>query len=169
MPETTKKPRVTKAPAAKPVRVKKVAVAASSAPIVASSREDKYLYAVGGRKSARAIVRLYEAGSGKRQVNDRDFTNYFSTDQLRNIAEAPLVFSGMLESADIIAKAHGGGIRGQAEAMRLAIARAILLAKGVEARPGLRGNGFLTRDSRKKERKKYGLKKARRAPQWGKR
>ena len=169
---TTKKPRATKAAAPKAPRAVKKAVAPTPKKTVAAvateKREDKYLYAVGGRKSARAIVRMYETGSGKRTVNGRDFTNYFATDELRNIAESPLVFAGKLDNVDIIAKAHGGGIRGQADAMRLAIARAILMTSET-MRPGLRGNGFLTRDSRKKERKKPGLKKARRAPQWGKR
>lgn len=170
---TTKKPRATKAAGApKAPRAKKVAAPAvakvASASLVANDRTDKYLYTVGGRKTARAIIRFYEAGTGQRQVNGRDFADYFKTKELIDIAESPLVFSGKMDNVDIIAKAHGGGTRGQADAMRLAIARAILMASET-ARQGLRANGFLTRDSRKKERKKYGLKGARRAPQWGKR
>jgi len=175
MPETTtKKPRVTKAASApKAPRAKKAPVAPTAPKIVAPSasaekRTDKYLYTVGGRKSARAIIRFYEAGTGKRTVNGREFSNYFATQELLNVAESALVFAGKIDNVDIVAKAHGGGSRGQADAMRLAIARAILMSNEA-TRPGLRGNGFLTRDSRKKERKKYGLKKARRAPQWGKR
>ncbi len=154
------KPRVAKA------KVQKVAAAPKAPSMVAPS--GTYIYAIGGRKQARAVVRLYQGGKGVRTVNSRPFANYFATEDLRTIAEAPLVATGMLDSVDIVARATGGGSRGQAEAMRHALARAVSIVEP-SVRPTMRSKGFLTRDSRQKERKKYGLKKARRAPQWGKR
>lgn len=121
----------------------------------------------GRRKNAIARVRLV-AGDGKVVVNKRALDEYFGKKTLEMIVKQPLVLTNTLSQYDILAKAEGGGITGQAGAIRLGIARALL-----KADPSLRGAlkkaGFLTRDPRMKERKKYGLKSARRAPQYSKR
>ena len=121
----------------------------------------------GRRKCSVARVRL-TTGSGKIVVNDQELNEYFDLDTLITIVKQPLVLTETVENVDIIANIYGGGKAGQAGALRHGIARAL-----VEFRPELRAEikkaGFLTRDARKKERKKYGLKKARRAPQFSKR
>ena len=121
----------------------------------------------GRRKCSVARVRL-TTGSGKIVVNDAELKEYFDLDTLITIVKQPLVLTETTENVDIVANIYGGGKAGQAGALRHGIARAL-----VEFRPELRAEikkaGFLTRDARKKERKKYGLKKARRAPQFSKR
>lgn len=121
----------------------------------------------GRRKSSIARVRLVE-GKGNITVNGKDINEYFGEETLRVIVKQPLTVTNTLTKFDVIAKVQGGGFSGQAGAVRHGIARALNEAN-VEYRPVLKSNGFLTRDPRMKERKKYGLKKARKAPQFSKR
>ena len=122
--------------------------------------------AVGRRKEAVARVRLVP-GDGKIVVNKRDIDNYFGLDTLKMIIRQPLNLTNTT-NFDVLVNVHGGGIAGQAGALRHGISRALLLVNP-EFRPLLKKAGFLTRDPRMKERKKYGLKAARRAPQFSKR
>lgn len=124
-------------------------------------------YGTGRRKTSIARVRLVP-GKGKVVVNDRPLDEFFGKKTLEMIARQPLALTKSEGRFDVIAKVHGGGITGQAGAIRLGIARALLKADP-EIKPTLKRAGFLTRDPRMKERKKYGLKKARRAPQFSKR
>ena len=101
-------------------------------------------------------------------INDKDFNVYFSTPRLRSTAVAPLREMGKLETVDITVRAVGGGLTGQADAVKMGIARALVMLDE-DLRKTLRAHGFLTRDARKKERKKFGLRGARRAKQWRKR
>lgn len=121
----------------------------------------------GRRKNAIARVRLVP-GSGKIVVNKRDLDEYFDYDTLKVIVREPLAVTETLDKYDVFVNVHGGGYTGQAGAIRHGIARALLESDG-ELRPVLKKEGFLTRDQRMKERKKYGLKKARKAPQFSKR
>jgi len=127
-----------------------------------------YFYGTGRRKSSVARVHVYPNGSGEITINGRTIDNYFGLDTLKLIVRQPLVATETLEKVDIVAKVAGGGFTGQAGAIRHGIARA-LLSVNEEFRPILKKAGFLTRDPRMKERKKYGLKAARRAPQFSKR
>jgi len=129
----------------------------------------RYYYAVGRRKTATAQVRLYEKGKGEIIINNKDYTEYFPTVELQNTVVAPLELVGLAGKIDVSAIVKGGGIRGQAEAIRHGIARALIKINEEEYRKILRAEGYLTRDPRAKERKKPGLKRARRAPQWSKR
>ena len=122
---------------------------------------------VGRRKEAIVRVRLVP-GSGKIICNGRDLENYFPSKVHQQLIREPLVTAEKAESFDVIANLRGGGIAGQAGALRLGIARA-LVASDPDDRPSLKKAGFLTRDARVKESKKYGLKKARKAPQYSKR
>ncbi|KAJ52260.1 small subunit ribosomal protein S9 [Clostridium tetanomorphum] len=124
-------------------------------------------FGTGRRKKAIARVRLVP-GEGKVLVNKRDIENYFGLETLRVIVNQPLVLTGTKEKFDVLVNVHGGGFTGQAGAIRHGISRALLKADE-SLRPELKKAGFLTRDPRMKERKKYGLKKARRAPQFSKR
>ena len=121
----------------------------------------------GRRKTAVARVRI-NVGSGNIIVNGRQYKEYFPLDNLRNTVVQPLTCTETLNKYDVAINVRGGGLTGQAEAIRHGIARALLEA-GDDYRPTLKAAGFLTRDSRCKERKKYGLKGARRAPQFSKR
>lgn len=121
----------------------------------------------GRRKSSVARVRLVP-GNGNITVNDREITNYIPFEALREVVKQPLVATETLGSYDILVNVKGGGYTGQAGAIRHGIARALLQADP-EFRPTLKRAGLLTRDARMKERKKYGLKGARRAPQFSKR
>ena len=121
----------------------------------------------GRRKSSIARVRLVE-GKGNITVNGKDINEYFGEETLRVIVKQPLTVTNTLSKYDVIAKVQGGGFSGQAGAVRHGIARALNEANA-EYRTVLKSNGFLTRDPRMKERKKYGLKKARKAPQFSKR
>ncbi len=124
-------------------------------------------YGTGRRKNSVARVRLLP-GDGKITINTRDIDNYFGMETLKLIVRQPLVLTNTVQRFDIIVKVNGGGYTGQAGAIRHGISRALLEAdKGL--RPMLKKAGFLTRDSRMKERKKYGLKKARKASQFSKR
>lgn len=124
-------------------------------------------YGTGRRKNAIARVRLVP-GEGKVIVNDRDLSEYFGKKTLEMIVKQPLNLTNTLSQFNVLAKVNGGGTTGQAGAVRLGIARALVKAD-TELRPALKKAGFLTRDPRMKERKKYGLKAARRAPQYSKR
>ena len=128
----------------------------------------KYFYGTGRRKSSVARVRVYENGTGSITINGRDIDNYFGLDTLKMVVRQPLVSTDMLGKVDVVVTVCGGGVTGQAGAIRHGISRALLLVNG-EFRPTLKAAGFLTRDPRMKERKKYGLKAARRAPQFSKR
>ncbi|NLY39167.1 MAG: 30S ribosomal protein S9 [Firmicutes bacterium] len=123
--------------------------------------------ATGRRKTSVARVRLVP-GSGRIVINGKPMDQYFGAETLKLIVRQPLAATETLDRFDIIAKVEGGGFSGQAGAIRHGIARALLLAED-DYRPTLKKNGYLTRDPRMKERKKYGLKKARRAPQFSKR
>ncbi len=131
------------------------------------SAENIVFLGTGRRKSSIARVRLVN-GTGKITVNGKDLDEYFGVETLKVIVKQPLVASNTLDKYDVICKVIGGGISGQAGAIRHGISRALLEANG-EYRPILKANGYLTRDARMKERKKYGLKKARKAPQFSKR
>ena len=124
-------------------------------------------YGTGRRKTSIARVRLVP-GEGKVTINKRDEQNYFGLETLRIIVNQPLVLTGTKEKFDVIVNVIGGGYTGQAGAIRHGISRALLKADET-LRPELKKAGFLTRDPRMKERKKYGLKAARRAPQFSKR
>ena len=128
----------------------------------------KYFYGTGRRKSSVARVRVYENGTGMITINGRDIDNYFGRDTLKLIVRQPLVSTDLLGKVDVVVNVCGGGVTGQAGAIRHGISRALLVANA-EYRPTLKAAGFLTRDPRMKERKKYGLKAARRAPQFSKR
>nr|WP_300094990.1 30S ribosomal protein S9 [Sedimentibacter sp.] len=121
----------------------------------------------GRRKKAIARVRLVP-GTGKININKRDLEDYIKYETLRTIVREPLVITDTLGQYDVLVNVNGGGYTGQAGAIRHGISRALLQVDG-ELRPILKKAGFLTRDSRMKERKKYGLKKARRASQFSKR
>lgn len=128
-----------------------------------------YLYAIGKRKTAAARIRLYPKDSrGLIMVNDKDYKVYFPYFEYQNEIEQPLKKAGLLGKYFISVKVIGGGLRGQSQAIRHGLAR-VLLKINETYRKALRSEGWLTRDPRKKERKKPGLKRARRAPQWQKR
>ncbi len=126
-----------------------------------------YFYGTGRRKSSVARVRVYN-GTGKITINDRDIDEYFGLETLKLIVRQPLAVTKTNGKFDIVCRVGGGGVTGQAGAIRHGLSRA-LLQYDAELRPILKKAGFLTRDPRMKERKKYGLKGARRAPQFSKR
>lgn len=127
----------------------------------------EFKYGTGRRKNATARTRLY-TGSGKIEVNGRPFENYFPRKSLQMIIRQPLVLAKLLEKTDVKVNVQGGGVSGQAEAVRHGISRA-LLEVDASLRDVLKKAGLLTRDSRKKERKKYGLRAARARYQYSKR
>ena len=127
-----------------------------------------YIYAVGRRKKAIARVRLYKNGEGKIIINEKELEKYFSTPELQKIVKQPLEVVGKLKDFNFTIKVEGGGSKGQAESCRHGIARTLLLFDK-SLKPNLKAEGYLKRDPRRKERKKPGLKRARRAPQWSKR
>ena len=126
-----------------------------------------YFYGTGRRKKSVARVRVYP-GTGKITINGRDIDEYFGLETLKLIVRQPLALTGTTEKFDIVCRVNGGGVTGQAGAIRHGLSRA-LLQYDEALRPALKKAGFLTRDPRMKERKKYGLKGARRAPQFSKR
>ena len=127
-----------------------------------------YLYGTGRRKSSTARVHLFQGGTGVITINGRDIDDYFGLETLKLIVRQPLNTVGLLGKVDIEATVAGGGVSGQAGAIRHGISRALVVLNP-EYRPALKAAGFMTRDPRMKERKKYGLKAARRAPQFSKR
>ena len=132
-----------------------------------AKKENIVFYGTGRRKNAIARVRLVE-GTGKITINGKDIDEFFGLETLKVIVRQPLTVTNTSSKFDVIATVKGGGISSQAGAIRHGIARALNAANS-EYRPALKTNGFLTRDPRMKERKKYGLKKARKAPQFSKR
>ena len=130
-------------------------------------KEGHYFYANGKRKTSVARVRLYENGKGEIMINTKSINEYFFGELIGSI-KAPLKIANALKLFDVVALIQGGGISSQADALRHGISKA-LLEYDPDLRPELKKAGFLTRDSRVKERKKFGLKRARRAPQWAKR
>ena len=135
---------------------------------MAKAKSEKIVFCgTGRRKKSIARVRLVE-GSGVITINGKDINEYFGTETLKVIVKQPLTVTNTIAKYDVIATVTGGGFTGQAGAIRHGIARALNEANA-EFRPVLKSNGFLTRDPRMKERKKYGLKKARKAPQFSKR
>ena len=134
----------------------------------ATSKKKVQYWGTGRRKKAVARVRLIPAGDGQITINKKSIDEYFGLDTLKFIVRQPLVLTDTLAKYDVIVNVCGGGFTGQAGAIRHGISRALLEAEP-ETRAALKKEGFLTRDSRMKERKKYGLKKARRAPQFSKR
>ena len=126
-----------------------------------------YFYGTGRRKKSVARVRVYP-GTGKITINDRSIDDYFGLETLKLIVRQPLALTGTTEKFDIVCRVNGGGVTGQAGAIRHGLSRA-LLQYDEALRPALKKAGFLPRDPRMKERKKYGLKGARRAPQFSKR
>ena len=127
-----------------------------------------YLYGTGRRKSSVARVHLFPNGTGSITINGRDIDDYFGLETLKLIVRQPLNLTDNMDKLDVICTVTGGGVTGQAGAIRHGISRALLVFSP-ELRPVLKKAGFLTRDPRMKERKKYGLKAARRAPQFSKR
>ena len=132
-----------------------------------AKKEQEVFNGTGRRKSSVARVRIM-SGKGNITVNGKSLDEYFGEETLKVIVRQPLTVTDTLDKYDVIATVKGGGFSGQAGAVRHGIARA-LNAANLEYRPALKSNGFLTRDPRMKERKKYGLKKARKAPQFSKR
>ena len=128
----------------------------------------KYFYGTGRRKSSVARVRVYENGTGSIIINGREMDDYFGLETLKLIVRQPLVTTDMLGKVDVVVTVCGGGVSGQAGAIRHGLSRALVVLNP-EYRASPKAAGFLTRDPRMKERKKYGLKAARRAPQFSKR
>ena len=131
------------------------------------TKSDRYYEAVGRRKTATARVRIFTKGTGC-TVNEKDYKTYFPTPELQRIVDAPLKKMKSIDRFRIVAKLAGGGVHAQAEALRHGVARALVVFNA-DFRKRLKRAQFLKRDPRKKERKKYGLKKARKAPRWSKR
>jgi small subunit ribosomal protein S9 len=127
-----------------------------------------YHYGTGRRKASVARVRVYENGTGSIIINGRDINDYFGLETLKLVVNQPLVSTNMVGKVDIVVTVAGGGVSGQAGAIRHGISRALVVLNP-EFRAALKAAGFMTRDPRMKERKKYGLKAARRAPQFSKR
>jgi small subunit ribosomal protein S9 len=134
----------------------------------ANLKKKLQFWGTGRRKKAIARVRLIPGGNGTIVINDRAFEDYFPQGTLQYIVKQPLALLNVESKYDVIVNVVGGGYTGQAGAIRLGVARALLEAEE-NSRSALKAEGFLTRDPRAKERKKYGLKKARRAPQFSKR
>ncbi len=134
----------------------------------ATEKNKGYIEAVGRRKTSVARVRMTEAGKSSFTINEREVTEYFPTDELQRIVEAPVKESKTGQKFKITATVKSGGISSQAGAVSHAIARALVIYDE-SFRKALKVSGFLKRDARAKERRKFGLKKARKAPQWSKR
>lgn len=168
--KTATKVAVVKTPKAVKAAPAKAPVAVKAAPTAPRhpARTGNYFYANGKRKTSVATVRMYANGKGAITINERTFENYFPLFLDRDKILAPLRLTNTLKSFDISVEVQGGGVHSQAEAVRHGIAKA-LLEHDVAFRSTLKPIGFLTRDSRVKERKKYGLHRARRAPQFSKR
>ena len=132
------------------------------------AKKESVFCGTGRRKKSIARVRLVD-GNGKITINGKDLDEYFGAETLKYIVKQPLTVTETDAKFDVICTVKGGGFTGQAGAIRHGVARALLEANSDEYRPSLKANGFLTRDSRMNERKKYGLKKARKAPQFSKR
>lgn len=170
MPTETKEVKK-KAPAKKAATKKVVKADKGEAEVEAvteTSKGGSYIYAIGRRKTAIAKVRLIKNGKGLYTVNGKPMEEFFTTWESRSMVTSPVKIAGLEGAVDVSAMTTGGGLMGQAEAVRLGIARA-LIELNPTYRKTLKKLGYLMRDPRAKERKKPGLRKARRAPQWSKR
>lgn len=168
--KTAAKPAVVVKVEKKKVEKSKMTVHSSVQPEVKEAVQPTipFIHAVGRRKEATARVRMSESGQGQFIINGRELKNYFPNFQLFDLVLVPLKLTGQEGRHDISVKVVGGGKQGQAEAVRHGLSRALVKWQA-EFKPPLKKAGYLTRDARVKERKKFGLKKARRAPQWAKR
>ena len=137
-------------------------------PTKPAAPKGSYVWAVGRRKKSVARIKMFKKGQGNISINEKDYKEYLSYAGYQDIITEPLVVVNQRNNFDFQIKVSGGGPKGQSEAIRLGIARA-LEKQDKELRPALKKKGFLRMDARKKERKKPGLKRARRAPQWQKR
>lgn len=162
----TKEKKVKKAPVKRVAKAKAADDAGTT--VAETSKGGSFLYAIGRRKTAIAKVHLIKNGKGLYTVNGKPMEEFFTTWESRNMVTSPIKISGLDGAIDVSATTTGGGLMGQAEAVRLGIARA-LCELNPTYRKTLKKLGYLKRDPRAKERKKPGLKKARRAPQWSKR
>ncbi len=135
---------------------------------MATKKAEKYIESIGRRKEAIARVRLFESKNNSITVNDKPVAEFFKTEHLQSVASEALLGSELPKGYEVVAKVHGGGISSQAESIRLGISRAIV-KMDEEKRKELKKKGFLKRDPRAKERRKFGLKKARKSAQWSKR
>lgn len=133
-----------------------------------TEEKTRYIETIGRRKTAIARVRMFVNAKSSCVVNDKDVNSYFPTDELRRIALQAIKDTKLQIKFKVTARITGGGLNGQAEALRHGIARALII-HDVELRKKIKKAGFLKRDPRAKERRKFGLKKARKAPQWSKR
>ncbi|TSC75501.1 MAG: small subunit ribosomal protein S9 [Parcubacteria group bacterium Gr01-1014_30] len=163
MKEGKRKPKKSKKRAAKPAGALE-----KRAQKAVAQKAAKYFQALGRRKTSVARVRLWTRGDGKFLINGKPLEAYFPLSELRQQVLAPLTEMGSEDKFTISALVKGGGFRGQAEALRHGLARALVFFNA-DFRKRLKKAGFLTRDPRMRERKKFGLKRARRAPQWAKR
>ncbi len=145
--------------------VAEVVEAKETKPVI---HKQRYVSSIGRRKTSQAKIKLWAEGTGEFTVNQRTLEHYFPTLQLQKFATEPLSVMGLLKKVNVVVITRGGGVNSQSQAVGLGIARA-LLGLDPNMRATMRKSGFLTRDARKKERKKPGLKRARRAPQWQKR
>ncbi len=134
---------------------------------MSKTENTKYIEAIGRRKTSVARVRIVEASKGSMKINDKDIASYFPTEELRKVVTEAVEKSGD-KNLSITAVIKGGGVHSQAEALRHGIARAIV-KKDASTREKMKTEGYLKRDPRMKERRKFGLKKARKSPQWSKR
>jgi small subunit ribosomal protein S9 len=164
---TTKKKTVKKKVVPKEKKVPKEKVVVEEK-VVPKKKEGEYSETIGRRKSAVARVRVYTQGKKEFLINDKKMEEYFPTFELRELCSSALKKMKCLDKFRITVKVSGGGINAQAEAIRHGISRALFIFNP-DFKKRLRRVGFLTRDPRKRERKKFGLKRARRAPQWKKR
>lgn len=151
-----------------PVQKTKTKKPAQSKALGRTKKAGRYFEAVGRRKTAVARIKLWDQGFGEFLVNDKPLEKYFPVSELQRTAKESLVKIGCLGKFKISARVRGGGLHAQAEAVRHGISR-VLVKFDSNYRKVLKKSGFLTRDSRMRERKKFGLKRARRAPQWQKR
>ena len=167
---TTKKTKKIKKPKAVEQKVKKKAkkITSKETTIKEKKKEARYIEAVGRRKTAVARVRLWTRGKKELLINDKPCQDYFPTFELQQIATGALNKMKSLGRFRVLVKVKGGGVHSQAEAIRHGIARALVMFNA-DYKKRLRKAGYLTRDPRMRERKKFGLKRARRAPQWQKR
>jgi small subunit ribosomal protein S9 len=133
-----------------------------------TAQAEKYFEGIGRRKSSVARVRITPASKTAYKINEKTLADYFTIKELQNIVEDPMNKTELKQKFEVSIKVSGGGIKGQAEAIRLGVSRALIIFQA-ELRGGLKKLGFLKRDPRVKERRKFGLKKARKAPQWSKR
>lgn len=133
-----------------------------------TTKDKKYLRAIGRRKTATAVVKLIKAAKNSYTINGKDYTEYFPTQELKKIVTGAFETAAQTEKFEVVVTTKGGGVHAQAEAVRHGISRALVLHDG-ELRGVLKKAKMLKRDPRQVERKKFGLKKARKSPQWSKR